>query len=119
MPRHRWRRSGMWQSWHWTPSRANRLAFHSAYVFSSSLPFSAKPSGANWWQLWQNSEERNAGVRVNLPPAVDSAQLDLPARHEAEAQDDGGVFARRSEEHTSELQSHSDLVCRLLLEKKK
>src|SRR5438034_8756016 len=26
---------------------------------------------------------------------------------------------RRSEEHTSELQSHSDLVCRLLLEKKK
>src|SRR5438034_6299623 len=29
---------------------------------------------------------------------------------------DGAV---RSEEHTSELQSHSDLVCRLLLEKKK
>src|SRR5438132_7933182 len=27
--------------------------------------------------------------------------------------------AGRSEEHTSELQSHSDLVCRLLLEKKK
>src|SRR5437588_9800740 len=41
---------------------------------------------------------------------------------------DGGVGRRerpiveqrlRSEEHTSELQSHSDLVCRLLLEKKK
>src|SRR5437588_2348134 len=33
----------------------------------------------------------------------------------------GAVQARRvrSEEHTSELQSHSDLVCRLLLEKKK
>src|SRR2546421_9465755 len=30
---------------------------------------------------------------------------------------DGGVT--RSEEHTSELQSRSDLVCRLLLEKKK
>src|SRR5260221_14764762 len=34
-----------------------------------------------------------------------------------------GVFhsplSNRSEEHTSELQSHSDLVCRLLLEKKK
>src|SRR5438034_6255526 len=29
----------------------------------------------------------------------------------------GGL--QRSEEHTSELQSHSDLVCRLLLEKKK
>ena len=35
----------------------------------------------------------------------------------------GGVVSSlgkgRSEEHTSELQSHSDLVCRLLLEKKK
>src|SRR5260221_6229967 len=29
------------------------------------------------------------------------------------------VGGGRSEEHTSELQSHSDLVCRLLLEKKK
>src|SRR5260221_10341483 len=28
------------------------------------------------------------------------------------------VDRQRSEEHTSELQSHSDLVCRLLLEKK-
>src|SRR5438034_3667694 len=37
----------------------------------------------------------------------------------------GAIYGRyktqwlRSEEHTSELQSHSDLVCRLLLEKKK
>src|SRR5438132_4327097 len=34
----------------------------------------------------------------------------------------GGTYlpnGNRSEEHTSELQSHSDLVCRLLLEKKK
>src|SRR5437773_6420225 len=30
-----------------------------------------------------------------------------------------GRSAARSEEHTSELQSHHDLVCRLLLEKKK
>src|SRR5260370_37836547 len=28
-------------------------------------------------------------------------------------------FSQRSEEHTSELQSHLNLVCRLLLEKKK
>src|SRR2546421_2760473 len=31
----------------------------------------------------------------------------------------GAVHDARSEEHTSELQSRSDLVCRLLLEKKK
>src|SRR2546428_9761487 len=33
--------------------------------------------------------------------------------------DAGGRGGERSEEHTSELQSRSDLVCRLLLEKKK
>src|SRR2546429_6642077 len=32
---------------------------------------------------------------------------------------EGGAAARRSEEHTSELQSRLHLVCRLLLEKKK
>src|SRR5260221_8766685 len=32
---------------------------------------------------------------------------------------DVACCGNRSEEHTSELQSHSDLVCRLLLEKKK
>src|SRR5438132_4560048 len=36
--------------------------------------------------------------------------LAVPRRHRRQ---------ERSEEHTSELQSHSDLVCRLLLEKKK
>src|SRR5438034_7156362 len=43
--------------------------------------------------------------------------LVVPTRNEA-----GNIeplLMRRSEEHTSELQSHSDLVCRLLLEKKK
>src|SRR5690349_23733180 len=33
--------------------------------------------------------------------------------------DDAGEIRARSEEHTSELQSRRDLVCRLLLEKKK
>src|SRR5437667_8433113 len=37
-----------------------------------------------------------------------------PALHVREAHQ-----SNRSEEHTSELQSHHDLVCRLLLEKKK
>src|SRR3712207_8848508 len=35
------------------------------------------------------------------------------------SQGDGGLSVRRSEEHTSELQSRQYLVCRLLLEKKK
>src|SRR5438034_3060035 len=45
----------------------------------------------------------------------------LVAHHGADRQLDDHVLTvlARSEEHTSELQSHSDLVCRLLLEKKK
>src|SRR5438034_4787306 len=51
-------------------------------------------------------------------PDAPRAKDQLPGRrHERRRL---GARARvRSEEHTSELQSHSDLVCRLLLEKKK
>src|SRR5947207_7493075 len=42
-----------------------------------------------------------------------------PISEQDPAEPDVLLPARRSEEHTSELQSHSDLVCRLLLEKKK
>src|SRR5688572_32317004 len=51
--------------------------------------------------------------RLDLPrkaPAAWAAIQQLEGRIDA---------ARRSEEHTSELQSQSNLVCRLLLEKKK
>src|SRR5438477_3553082 len=48
---------------------------------------------------------RLAAVLVQLPPRFHAE----PARRRA----------GRSEEHTSELQSHVNLVCRLLLEKKK
>src|SRR2546430_13153261 len=40
-------------------------------------------------------------------------------RHPVARQSAGDLLPRRSEEHTSELQSQSNLVCRLLLEKKK
>src|SRR5436190_7269592 len=47
----------------------------------------------------------------------------MPRRDERPAETrrvgEGSRADPRSEEHTSELQSHSDLVCRLLLEKKK
>src|SRR5437773_8630642 len=42
-----------------------------------------------------------------------------PAVNEDPLEFGGCVRADRSEEHTSELQSHHDLVCRPLLEKKK
>src|SRR5436190_11539644 len=46
--------------------------------------------------------------------------VEAPASRASEGTAHASDPARsRSEEHTSELQSHSDLVCRLLLEKKK
>src|SRR5476649_3089359 len=45
--------------------------------------------------------------------------FDLGIQLGADKHHNGGHPQPRSEEHTSELQSHSDLVCRLLLEKKK
>src|SRR5438270_4619611 len=64
---------------------------------------------------------RPAGA-VPAPPALSvrggarpGARGDQPARQVAHHR----VRIARSEEHTSELQSQSNLVCRLLLEKKK
>src|SRR5436190_24218211 len=59
--------------------------------------------------------DRHRGVLVQ-------EQLQQRAADQVGAADHDRIHAlerRRSEEHTSELQSHSDLVCRLLLEKKK
>src|SRR2546430_8709781 len=46
-------------------------------------------------------------------------RLDPDALHECDRVGELGGAGERSEEHTSELQSQSNLVCRLLLEKKK
>src|SRR5690606_39444887 len=50
---------------------------------------------------------------------VKLAGLPAGAIHKLPSQLSGGMRKRRSEEHTSELQSRENLVCRLLLEKKK
>src|SRR5690606_41123454 len=50
-------------------------------------------------------------MRPSLPPASS-----IPGEHKRIGR---AALMRRSEEHTSELQSRENLVCRLLLEKKK
>src|SRR4051812_50002927 len=50
------------------------------------------------------------------PCSAESHHASLPRPHRLGA---GLCAGPRSEEHTSELQSHVNLVCRLLLEKKK
>src|SRR5437773_8136567 len=67
------------------------------------------------------------GLRLlTLPdPGIDTATVHITylvgSRHEGYGEKGMAHLLEhlRSEEHTSELQSHHDLVCRLLLEKKK
>src|SRR5438105_10688534 len=60
-------------------------------------------------------------ARVGLCRAARPAVRRLSCFHQIAPAEDEAVprFVLRSEEHTSELQSRVDLVCRLLLEKKK
>src|SRR5438132_5208886 len=54
-----------------------------------------------------------------IPPERPLGHRAFRARRHASGPQHSPPCEARSEEHTSELQSHSDLVCRLLLEKKK
>src|SRR5947207_10693307 len=68
---------------------------------------------------------RRSSDLLERRPSRGAAAFNLAALHREVdrvttviAGDDQPRDGARSEEHTSELQSHSDLVCRLLLEKK-
>src|SRR2546430_15134251 len=63
-------------------------------------------------------QERYLAGRCLLPHRADF-RLVQPYRFALYRGSIQGPFRERSEEHTSELQSQSNLVCRLLLEKKK
>src|SRR2546430_2062429 len=58
-------------------------------------------------------------LRARRPSRVRPGRFRARARRERPARRRARARNRRSEEHTSELQSQSNLVCRLLLEKKK
>src|SRR5438034_10384588 len=75
-----------------------------AGVHGDAGPFEAPPEFAREQDL------REFRLTVRAVSAVTALALEVLEPDRA---------ALRSEEHTSELQSHSDLVCRLLLEKKK
>src|SRR5690606_40872468 len=64
---------------------------------------SNRPGGQGGYDLWRSAlrEDGRWDTPENLGPAINTP------------------YDERSEEHTSELQSRENLVCRLLLEKKK
>src|SRR5437588_4389587 len=62
---------------------------------------------------------RSGGVGVIKVGAASETELKEKKHRVEDALSTARAVDSRSEEHTSELQSHSDLVCRLLLEKKK
>src|SRR5260221_7576023 len=87
---------------------------------------SARPATLGRVELVSHGEHlRQAADSLERAPSATQRELrahTLGGTFRALGSAGGGPLAEtsaRSEEHTSELQSHSDLVCRLLLEKKK
>src|SRR5260221_2810528 len=62
-----------------------------------------------------NSSQAEDGIRDHCVTGVDRKSTRLNSSHTVISY---AVFCLRSEEHTSELQSHTDLGCRLLLVRK-
>src|SRR5204862_7455478 len=79
--------------------------------FSALLPPPPRPTLFPYTTLFRSAA--NPAERRAAPDSAPAAGGTGPGRV------DPAVGALRSEEHTSELQSRRDLVCRLLLEKKK
>src|SRR5699024_12623303 len=81
-------------------------------LFRSSSGFASREAARAWVEkfvLWYNTKHRHSKLNFVTPEQ----------RHNNE---DAHILAqrkKRSEEHTSELQSRFDLVCPLLLEKTK
>src|SRR5699024_11884487 len=66
-----------------------------------------------------NKKDKGNNAIIDVGEASDIALKEFSGRiNEVELEEEDGRLIR-SEEHTSELQSRFDLVCRLLLEKKK
>src|SRR5438046_8436091 len=96
------------------------FSFYSAAPLRDPHPFPTRRSS----DLWTRTNRRHAGAtfRAANGPEMAATADGHQATHRRSAFDaaagSGGHFRARSEEHTSELQSLTNLVCRLLLEKK-
>src|SRR5690606_41365306 len=99
------------------PTESSTLSLHDALPISGDGGREGEgpdeAGGAGGHHRDRGGDRPCRGDRVRLAPAAG----DEPRRSGFRGVD-GDADDRRSEEHTSELQSRENLVCRLLLEKK-
>src|SRR5438477_5843225 len=88
-----------------TPPEIYTLSLHDALPITRRSSRPSAPRRRLRWR-WTTVALSSPGERVSRPVGASSSRV-CPSEP-----------AARSEEHTSELQSHVNLVCRLLLEKK-
>src|SRR5690606_39652191 len=97
----------------WAPTRLYTLSLHDALpisepTFAGNALIKARAAAANTGRAALADDSGLCVDALNGMPGVLSARWSGPPKDDV-----------RSEEHTSELQSRENLVCRLLLEKKK
>src|SRR5438034_3650009 len=95
------------------PPRSTLFPYTTLFRSSSNGPFNGS---TNWSDSVLKLAPGSLSLLAHFTPRnqaeLESTDADLGSTSPV-------LLPDRSEEHTSELQSHSDLVCRLLLEKKK
>src|SRR2546427_9074717 len=79
----------------------------------------AQDSNQGWVTAWGASQQGLGEAKISNATVRMIARVTIPGDSIRIRLDNTFGTAPRSEEHTSELQSQSNLVCRLLLEKKK
>src|SRR5439155_8895164 len=87
--------------------------------WNSISPWRAASGFASPSVMFRRTWKVRASMTVSESPSVLLTTRVLPSPDRASRRGLAWVGMRRSEEHTSELQSRGHLVCRLLLEKKK
>src|SRR5688572_31506149 len=85
----------------------------SLFPYTTLFRSVSKPWFSSMRRIWKTSVGESSIIRMSAMHVLPSFPVDVPFDRGQE------LVARRSEEHTSELQSQSNLVCSLLLEKKK
>src|SRR3954466_6627337 len=103
------------------PRRVRAAAGEAGTVWGGAWPAATCAEFPAWSFFFFNDTATTEIYTLSLHDALPISPADEVARRTSGANlaERPGHAATRSEEHTSELQSHDNLVCRLLLENKK